>query len=258
MLALWANRAAFYPLKYPAGQWAVREELGVEDVFLDAPGARLHAWWKPAPGPAAAVLFLHGNAGNVTHRGPHIEAIAGAGAAVLAPDYRGYGKSTGWPSERGLYQDALAGYEFLLARGYPAGRIILHGESLGTAVAVELAAARPCAGLILEAGFPSARAVAQEVLPGIGPLLVWGFDSRARIGRVGVPLLVIHGERDEVIPLRLGRALFEAAPGRKHFWAIPHAHHNDLLSFAGPAYTGRLRSFIMDACNAADSSPRPR
>jgi len=188
-------------------------------------------------------LFLHGNAGNVTHRFGHIRAITDAGSSVLILDYRGYGKSNGWPTEAGLYRDADAGYQFLRAAGYASGQILVHGESLGAAVAVDLASRNPCAAVVLEAPFTSARDMAKAVLPGIGPLLIWSFDSESKIARVLQPLLVIQGDHDEVVPTRLGEALFEEAPGRKSMWVIHGAGHNDIVETAGAAYPEQLRSF---------------
>jgi hypothetical protein len=172
-----------------------------------------------------------------------MKAIRAAGSSVLMLDYRGYGKSEGWPTESGLYADAAAGYEWLAARGYDAGRIVIHGESLGTAVAVEIAASRGCRGLLLEAPFPSARAVAWRVLPVLGPALVWGFDSKSRIARVNAPVLMLQGSRDEVIGISLGRELFHAAREPKEFWEIPGAMHNDIVETAGAEYEKRLRRF---------------
>lgn len=162
---------------------------------------------------------------------------------MLAIDYRGYGRSEGSPSERGLYRDSTAAYEWLRAKGYPPRRIFLHSESLGSAVAVELAARVPCAGVILEAPFSSGQAMAGRVLPLIGPLVFRGFDSLARIRNVRVPLLFIQGTRDEVVPIELGRRLYAAANQPKAFWEIPAAHHNDILETAGPAYREKLREF---------------
>jgi fermentation-respiration switch protein FrsA (DUF1100 family) len=215
----------------------------------------LHGWWKPVVGAEAAVLFLHGNAGNVSHRGGAIEDLAAAGAAVLVIDYRGYGKSAGWPTERMLYADAEAGYEWLRAKGWGEDRIILVGESLGTAVAVDLAARRKCAGVVLEAPLPSARAVAARILPVLGPALVWGFDSLGKIGRVRAPLLFVHGDQDEVIAYDLGMVLYRAAPEPKSHWTVTGGHHNDLHEVNPAAYRQRVRAFIMNACNAAVSSP---
>jgi fermentation-respiration switch protein FrsA (DUF1100 family) len=162
---------------------------------------------------------------------------------VLIIDYRGYGKSEGRPEEQGLYLDAEASYVHLLERGYRPEQIVAHGESLGSAVAVDLAARRRCGGLVLEAPFTSARQVAARVLPLLGPMLVKGFDSEAKIRSVRAPLLVIHGDRDEVIDQELGRKLFEAAGEPKTFWPVPGARHNDIVETAGPEYERRLREF---------------
>lgn len=251
-----ANRSMFIPMRYPAGEWANQAAVDAQDIWLTtADGLRIHAWWKPQPGARAVTLFLHGNAGNVTHRATAMREIAATGNAVLIPDYRGYGRSEGRPSESGLYLDADAAYNWLVAQGWSTRCIIIHGESLGSAVAADLASRRPCAALILEAPFRSARAVAARVLPVIGPLLVWGFDSHAKIARVHAPVLVLHGTADEVVNFKLGKALFDAASEPKTLWAVPGAHHNDLAAVAGPAYRERLGSFIMNACNAAASSP---
>jgi len=254
VLAWLAHRSVYFPMRYPAGDWQQAAELGVEDVWLRSGRVRIHGWWKPVPGAAAAVLFLHGNAGNVTHRARHIRAWQQAGASTLVLDWRGYGKSEGSPSETGICEDALAGYEYLRGRGYGPERIVIHGESLGTVAAADVAARRPVAGLILEAPLPSARAVAQAVVPLAGPLLVWGYDVRGRLRQVRAPVLVIHGERDEVIPFRLGRAVFDAANARKSLWAIPAAGHNDIPEAAGPAYPARLRAFLAE-CGIRAAQP---
>ena len=220
---------------------AWRDALGAEDVWLRAAdGVKIHGWWARSKGSRLATLFLHGNAGNIGHRAPHIREILEAGSDVLVIDYRGYGRSQGHPSERGLSLDADAAYDYLAAQGKP---IVLHGESLGSAVAVELATRRPVAGLVLETPFTSLRAEANTVLPILGPLVVWGFDSKSRIARVHAPLLVIHGDHDQTVPYRLGRELYEAAPGPKILWTVPGGDHNDLLEAAGPEYRDRLRRF---------------
>ena len=255
LLAWAANRSAFFPMRYPEGNWLETKSLGVEDAWLRSGRHRIHAWWKPLDPAPAAVLFLHGNAGNVTHRARHVLAWERAGAAVLVIDYRGYGRSEGRPSEAGLYEDALAGYRLLRGRGFPPERILVHGESLGTAAAAHVASVEPVGGVILEAPFPSARAVARTVLPVLGPLLVWGFDVRSRLARIQAPVLVIHGSQDEVIPFRLGRAVFDAAREPKQFWAIDGAGHNDIPETAGEEYPARLRAFLEQALQSRNVSP---
>jgi fermentation-respiration switch protein FrsA (DUF1100 family) len=244
ILFMVASRAAYYPIKYPSGFWMLQSELGAEDVWVHtSDGVRLHAWWVIAPQASLVTLYLHGNAGNVTHRFLEIREITAAGSSVLMLDYRGYGKSEGFPSQRGLYADADAAYLYLLDHGYSARHIVLQGESLGTAVAVDLASRKECAGVVLEAAFTSGRDVANTVLPVIGALVFRSFDSRSKIAKIRAPLLFFHGDRDEIIPLKLGRSLFEATPEPKWFIEIPGARHNDLIETAGSSYRERLYEF---------------
>jgi uncharacterized protein len=218
--------------------------LGASNVAIETTDhVRLNGWLMRREGARWVTLYLHGNAGNVTHRAAQIREITAAGSSILMLDYRGYGKSEGRPTEQGLYRDSEAAYAYLIGLGYRGEQIILHGESLGTAVAVDLASRRPCAALVLEAPFSSASDVAGTVLPGIGPLLVRSFNSRAKIGGVPCPKLFMQGDRDEVIPPRLGQELFRAAQGPKEFWVIEGAGHNDILDTAGARYRDKLREF---------------
>lgn len=238
------DRLVYYPMRYPQGDWQLQQDAGAQDVWLTASdGVRLNAWWFPQPGARFATLFLHGNAGNVTHRIDHAVAINSAGSAVLLLDYRGYGKSSGEPSESGLRLDAEAAFHAVVRLSYQPAQIILHGESLGSAVAAELASRQQCAGLILESPFASLSEMAGRLVPIIGPLLVHGFDTKGLIGRVRSPLLVIHGGQDEIVPLTQGQAVFATANEPKQFWLVPGAHHNDLLFVAGRRYVPRLRAF---------------
>ncbi|HLY18138.1 MAG TPA: alpha/beta hydrolase [Bryobacteraceae bacterium] len=239
-----AHRAVFHPAKYPVGYWGAQALLGASDVWINTSDhERLHAWSIPREGAPRVTLHLHGNAGNITHWHARFREIRAAGTAVLALDYRGYGKSSGRPTETGLYSDAEAAYDYLVNAGYRPDQIVVYGESLGTAIAVDLASRRPCAGVILESPFTSARQVANTIIPILGPLLIWGLDSRAKIGGMHAPLLVMHGDRDAVIPLRLGQDLFAAALEPKSFWLVPGAGHNDIAEVAGLTYRERLRSF---------------
>jgi fermentation-respiration switch protein FrsA (DUF1100 family) len=245
MLRGLVDRFVYYPMPYPQGDWALQAQAGAQDLWLTTKdGIRLNAWWFPKPGSRFATLFLHGNAGNVTHRIDHAHAITTAGSSILVLDYRGYGKSKGHPTEQGLYLDADAAYDALTQRGFRPNQIILQGESLGTAVAVELASRRPCAGLILESPLTSLSNMAGAVLPVLGPLLAHGFDTGRKIGQVHAPLLVIHGDADEIVPFSQGQAVFRAANPPKELWRVPGAHHNDLLYIAGDEYVTRLRAFL--------------
>jgi len=239
-----ANLTLYQPSKFPRGNWDIQPELGASDVWLETEdGKRLHAWWIPIDQPRAVTLFLHGNAGNLSHRESHIRELTAAGSSVLILDYRGYGKSKGRPSEKGLYADAAAGYRHLVDSGFSPSQIVVQGESLGTAVAVELASRYPCGGVVLEAPFTSIGDMASRVIPVVGKLFVWGFDSLGKIKNLSVPILVLHGTGDEVVPFDMGRTLYEAAREPKWFWAIEGAGHNDIVEMAGDAYRDRLAAF---------------
>jgi fermentation-respiration switch protein FrsA (DUF1100 family) len=244
MLRHLRDRLVYYPMPYPQGDWGLQAQVGAHDLWFTAQdGIRLNAWWFPEPGSRFVTLFLHGNAGNVTHRIDHAHALKSAGSAVLVLDYRGYGKSTGRPSERGLHLDADASYDAVLQLGYDPSALLIHGESLGTAVAVDLASRRRCAGLILESPLASLGEMAATLVPILGPLLADGFKTKTIIKRVRVPLLVMHGDADEIVPFSQGQAVFAAANQPKDFWRIRGAHHNDLLYIAGDQYVPRLCAF---------------
>jgi predicted alpha/beta hydrolase len=132
LLRLAASNAVYYPIRYPEGWWNLQQDAGASEVWLTArDGVKLNAWWIAAPQGDIVTVFFHGNGGNLTHRIEHMRAIVAAGSSLLIPDYRGYGKSEGKPSESGLYADADAAYQWLLDRGYTAKQIVIHGESLG-------------------------------------------------------------------------------------------------------------------------------
>ena len=141
------------------------------------------------------------------------------------------------------FDDAAAAFDWLVARGHK--RIVIHGESLGTAVAAELATRRPAVGLVLEAPFTSARAVANRVLPVVGGLVMWGYNTKAKIDNVTVPVLVIHGDRDEIIDYELGVEVFKAAREPRTMWTVSGAHHNDLHQVADSEFPSRLRAFYV-------------
>jgi len=238
------SRLIFRPLRYPGGKWDTQADLGAEDVWLrTSDGVRLHAWFLQAPGRRLVTMYLKGNGTNLTNRTGHLREMIPAGASVLILDYRGYGKSEGRPTERGVYRDADAAYDKLVAMGYAPGQIVLLGESLGSAVAVDLARRRPVAGMILECPFTSFSALAGTVVTWLGRLFASGFNSLRKIGGVHVPLLIIHGDQDTIAPYAMGRALFAAANEPKSFWTVEGATHIDIVQVAGPLYRARLQAF---------------
>ena len=246
---MWANlldRMVFQPSR---GIDLKPHQIGVrgEEVSLRTEdGVALHAFFLPSPGASRALLFLHGNAGNASHRLPNAAELVRLGIHVLLLDYRGYGLSEGTPTEDGVYADARAGLVHLVeVRGIPEERIVLFGRSLGSAVAVDLARGRPLAGVILESTFSSGADVARQLLGPLGPIVARRrFESSEKIGQVRSPLLFFHGDRDEVIDLELGRRLYEQAPEPKAFEVIPGAGHNDTTQVGGRRYFARIARFL--------------
>jgi hypothetical protein len=225
------------------------EQLGIEaeEVFLATEdGVRIHAFYVPAPGATRAILYLHGNAGNASQRLPIGAVLADLGAHVLLLDYRGYGRSEGRPDEAGVYADARAGLGHLtLQRGLPERRILLFGSSLGGAVAVDLAQDRSLAGVVLESTWSTLADTAAKSFGPIARLLTRGrFDSLGKIGRLRAPLLSLHGDRDDIVPIALGRRLFDAAPEPKVFETLAGAGHNDTLLVGGQVYLARIQRFL--------------
>ena len=244
------TRLIFFP-DYPGrltGNWQP-SGLPVEDVFLHtSDGIRLHAWWIPSPGAAFTFLAFHGNAANIANRAPTYRFLHGLPANVLAVDYRGYGRSEGSPDEVGLYRDAEAAYDYAVReRSIPPERVIVFGQSLGTAVAVDLAAKHPVGGVVLEAPFASARAVARRVypfLPGITAFLRTKFDTAAKLPRVRAPLLVVHCANDPVLPVALGEEVFRLGHKPKSWLRIEGACHEEASQVAPAEYRDRLQQWL--------------
>jgi fermentation-respiration switch protein FrsA (DUF1100 family) len=243
---VWAlqRRLQYLPDPSPPRLSASDSAAGLHEVELVASdGVRLLAWHLPGPRPLA-FLLLHGNAGHRGDRLPWIRALGATGASVLAVDYRGYGGSGGSPSEDGLLSDAEAGARWLDEQG--AGALVVVGESLGSGVAVGLAARHPAAALVLVSAFPSLVPIARKAYPWlpVGLLMRDSFECSSKLAALDVPVLFVHGEADTIVPVTLGRALFEAAGGPKEWWALPGADHNDLPYADLPAFVQRVESFL--------------
>lgn len=221
---------------------------GAEDVtFETADGLRLAGWFRRGPPGSTTVVVMNGNAGDRSHRAPLAAALAREGFGVLLFDYRGYAGNPGTPSEDGLLADARAAVDHVRARGdVDPARIAYFGESLGAAVAVAIAAERPPRALVLRSPFTSLEDMAKlhyRWLP-IGPLLVERYDSIGRIPAVRVPLLVIAGTADSIVPPSHSRRLYEAANGPKRFLPVEGADHNDLELLAGSRVIAEVASFL--------------
>jgi fermentation-respiration switch protein FrsA (DUF1100 family) len=221
--------------------------LAYEDVFLTAEdGVKLHGWYIPRQGSDRVLLFLHGNAGNISHRGESIAVFHRLGLNVLIFDYRGYGQSQGEPSERGLYQDAAAAWDYLIeTRDFAGEDIILFGRSLGGAVAAKLASEVQAGGVILESTFSSARDVAGSLFPILSRLVVlrYRFDTAGYLKGVASPLLVLHSAEDDIIPFYLGEKVYQAGSEPKVFVKMQGDHNGGFLQ-SQPHYEQELGRFI--------------
>lgn len=217
---------------------------GVEDVKLTSrDGETLQAWFSLAQLGKQTILYFHGNGGEIADRAERFAAYQAQGFGVFFLSYRGYGASTGSPSEEGLINDARAAYDWLMAKGIDSGELMLVGESLGSGVAVQLAAERPVRALALEAPFASAANVAAAAywwLP-VRLLMKDKFESLAVIDKVKAPLLVIHGDVDGVVPLSEGRALFTRANEPKEMVVVPGGSHGSI--FSPDSWTLEMRFF---------------
>ncbi len=221
--------------------------LPFESFTVTAPdGIPIAGWYVPHPAPRATVLFCHGNNGNIAEELDTISVLHGLGLAVTVFDYRGYGESGGTPTEEGTYRDAEAVREWLASeKGAPLGEVILHGRSLGGAVAAKLAADEPPKLLILEAPFTSIADMGHLHYPWlpVRALKRFHYDTLACVARVTCPVLVIHSPEDTVVPIRLGRRVYDAAREPKAFLEITGRHRDGFLT-SGEVYRAGVDGFL--------------
>ncbi|MEX2526550.1 MAG: alpha/beta hydrolase [Gemmatimonadota bacterium] len=248
----------FFPSRADPGPAPVLAGIRGEDLGLvAADGTRIHGWWFEAEASAPAVLFLHGNAGHIGMRAFQAEGMLQEGVSILLLSYRGYGRSQGRPSEAGVVMDAEAGLDWLLER-IPGERIVVHGRSLGGAVAAGLARRRPePAGLILESTFTDLAEIGKAAYPIFPTFLLrrlqGHYDARAGVRAWEGPVMITHGDRDGLIPVRMGRELRDVAQqrpreaGALRYLEVTGAGHNDLPFEAGPDYFRETARFIREA-----------
>jgi fermentation-respiration switch protein FrsA (DUF1100 family) len=239
-------RMAFFPT---CGESATPAELRIPfeaTTIRTRDGERLHAWLLPQERPRAFVLYFHGNGGNLSIWLPVLAGVHREGYAVAAIDYRGYGESSGRPSERGLYTDVEAALEWGATLQLTEVPILFWGRSLGATMAAYAATKTRPAGLILESGFPTARSVFRDstLLLVLSVFSSYRFPTARYAQRAGCPVLVMHGDADRVIPFSNGRALFEALPEPKRFEIIPGADHNDLVPPDAQRYWAGVSEFV--------------
>jgi hypothetical protein len=232
VLYLLQGRMVFLPHLPGRALDATPEAIGLdyEDAVIEtADGERLHGWFVPADAARGTLLFFHGNAGNISHRLDSLAIFNRLGLDVLMVDYRGYGQSSGEPSEAGTYRDARAAWDWLVARGVPPDRIVVFGRSLGGAIGAWLAGQADVspAGLIVESSFTSGADMARRLYPWLPARLITRlkYPVRDHLAAATSPVLVIHSRDDEIIPFDMGRALFDAAPEPKTFFELRGDHN---------------------------------
>lgn len=207
-------------------------DLDYEDVILTTKdGVQLNGWFIPSDTPRATILFSHGNGGNIGHRLEKLKMLNDLSLNVLIYDYRGYGRSKGKPSEGGLYLDAEAAYEYLVSeKKIRSDRIIAYGESLGGAVAVDLAVRHNSGAVIIEEGFTSVKDMAKKIFPFI-PSFIYksSYNSLEKIKSVKVPKLIFHSADDEIVPFEQGQRLFDNASEPKKFVQLQGGHNDAFL-----------------------------
>lgn len=217
LLKIFERKVTYHPTKATERDSvpAAVPGIDVEQVWLEtADGVRIYGWFVDSTGTDRAMLYFHGNAGNLFDREDWIVALARLRLDLMVIDYRGYGRSEGSPTEEGLYMDAEAAYLFLTeTRGVPPGRIVVYGESLGGGPACEIARRFPCAGLILQSAFTSIPDMANRIVPvlPVGWLAGERYDNETKVAGITVPKLIIHSRPDQVVPFWMGEALYEAA-----------------------------------------------
>jgi fermentation-respiration switch protein FrsA (DUF1100 family) len=247
VFARWLEqRIAFFPF---TGEDVTPRTFGLPFDALTIPtadGERLHAWRMEVAAPRARVLYFHGNGGNLSNWAPILAAIVKRGYSVAAIDYRGYGLSTGRPTERGLYHDADAFVRSVWADADSRIPLVFWGRSLGTPIAAYAATVRTPAGLVIESGFPDARSIVRGSLlfTILSPFATYRFPTAELVNRARVPVLQLHGDRDSVIPFALGQELSARIEGTKQFVVIAGGDHNDGAPQDPAAYWGAIERFV--------------
>lgn len=258
-LVLFETSLIYLPSRYPTGNWDLaswqqRTGCRFEDQWMTtADGVRLHGWLvraleggQTSDTRRPILLYLHGNAGNISHRAPVGAALARRGMEVLLLDYRGYGRSTGRPSEQGLYEDARTAWRHLASeRAVVPGQIVLYGKSLGGAVAAKLASEVQPAGLVLQSTFTSIPDLAAQHYPLVPRFLVRTQMPTERIlGQVGCPVFIIHSRSDEIAPFAHALRLQAAAQAGTQLFVVENAGHNDTFSAGGEKLLAALEQFV--------------
>lgn len=241
------QKSLYYPEKKitenPTNVGILFEEVN----FKTADNEILHGWYVPAKEAKITILFCHGNAGNISNRLHKVKFFNESGVNFFIFDYRGYGKSSGKPSEKGLYKDAVAAYDYLVSRNDVSNdKIVVYGESLGGAVAAELCLRRKTRALILQSCFSSVAKIAREIYPflPVKILVAQKYDTLSKIKNIHIPKLILHGQQDEIINFQHAEMIFQSAANPKQFLPF-NGGHNDDFYVTSEAFKNELIDFFL-------------
>jgi uncharacterized protein len=222
-----------------------------QELWLDSKdGTRVHAYFfspdKELATNKPVVLYCHGNAGNISHRLIRLNAFAQAGIPILIMDYRGFGLTKGSPHEQGTYDDAAAGYQWLQTQGWESNQIIAHGTSLGGGIASWIQEQYQCGALVLESTFTSIPGVSKSLFPYLPTFIIrTQYPTLARVKKSTAPLLVIHGDEDEIIPFHMGKELYSSSISvQKSFYHVKGAGHDDIMDLTGSEYFSEYKKLL--------------
>jgi fermentation-respiration switch protein FrsA (DUF1100 family) len=241
------NRGIFYPAKNIEAT-PDQINLSFEDIYIDTKDKfKINAWFIPNSNAKYTLIFCHGNAGNIGDRLDKIGLLHGLGMNIFIIDYRGFGRSQGKVSESGIYLDAKAAYDYLLnSRKIKCEHIILYGESIGSAVVIDLAAREKIGGLIVEGAFSKGRDMAKKIYPFLPAFLFSNiFDSLSKIKKVNASKLFIQSENDEIVPFALAKKLYDAAQEPKRLVKIIGGHNTAFLD-SQPLFLAAVGSFMKE------------
>ncbi len=254
-MAFFESSMIFYPVRHPV-EWMEPSVYGLkyEDaVYHIESGFDVHGWWFPKREQGAVIVFFHGNAGHIAHRLDFAGMMLNLDASVqglLMMDYPGYGKSGGRPNEKVCYETGRGACQYLKEqKKVKSQEIVFFGRSLGAAVALETSLHVKGGALVMESAFLSTMKMASEIfpiIPGISRLIRQKFDNERKIDQIDVPLLIIHGNKDEIVPVEHGKKLFSLAPEPKTYYEIERAGHNDTYLVGGAEYWKAWKDFLQD------------
>ena len=248
------NKIENFYVFYPQTGFVMTPEdlrLNYRDVYFDSKdGEKLHGWFFPRNKDAPVILYCHGNACNISHLLEYTGLLLDQGLQVFLFDYRGYGKSTGIPSEDGIYMDTQAAYDYLVnEEKIPSDRIVLAGHSVGAAAAIDVAIKNHVRSIIIESAFTSTKDMSKRMFPMnlISFILPANYNNLEKVGGISIPKLFIHGQDDEIVPFEMGKRLFETSSEPKYFYPINGAGHNDTSLIGGERYFKILSDFAFNS-----------